>query len=344
MTKAKRGELGVCVVAAGEIGQVYLRSWTQAEDIRIVSVADIDAERAEKAAEEYAAPACETDYKKAIDQEGVDIVTVCTPTMLHPEVSIYAAERGKHVLCVKPIALTLADANRMIEAAEQNDVSLCVGFMRRYTPTTKDVIEAVQDGTMRRPALYRVEMGNRIRPKILMHDQHGNGGPLIDMCCHYIDIARVYFASDPAKVFARGMVLAKGRQELEAIKDLAIDTASVVVTYESGDILTMNVCWGLPPNHGGAANEVILAPGGSIEGLGFAPTELCIHTDTKKQTITWEKDQAVQRSFDLLVDDFVRCIRSGRPASVTGADGVKALEVSLAALESIETGRVVDVG
>lgn len=268
VTDLRDGELGVCIVGAGDIGNVYLHSWQNTEGGTVVSVADMDAERAEKAAREYGAESWDISYKEAVAADGVDIVTVCAPTMLHPEMTIHAAQQGKHVLCVKPIALALEDADRMIEVAEKSGVQLCVGFMRRFTPTTALVRRMLGSGRIGRPVLYRVDVANAIRPKILMHAKHANGGPIIDMCCHYFDVARVYFESEPVKVMAQGMMFAEGKSELAGIRDLAVDTGAIIVTYASGDILAVSICWGLPPNQDWTGGEEIWAPVGSLGRAG----------------------------------------------------------------------------
>ena len=98
-----------------------MESWQTVPQVRAVAVMDVDAARAEALATE-AGCAWHTDYRVAIDQPAVQIVSVCTPTHLHPEITIFAAEQGKHILCEKPIALTLPAADRMIDAARRNGV------------------------------------------------------------------------------------------------------------------------------------------------------------------------------------------------------------------------------
>jgi predicted dehydrogenase len=336
-------ELGVCVVGTGDIGTFYLRAWRAADGARVVSVADIDEERAQQAAENFSAESWHTDYRDAIVADGVDVVCVCTPTMLHPEVTIAAAEQGRHVLCVKPIALTLEDADRMIEAAESAGVQFCVGFMRRYTPSTRLVRDSLGAESVGRPAFYSVTSRNGIRPKILMHDVNANGGPVIDMCCHWIDVARVYFDSEPVRVMAQGMTFATDRPELASIETKALDTASISVGFESGDILSIDISWGLAPNQGPETVEQIWGPSGRIAGLTFESSLTVIHDEQSKRTIEMQRLETFQDATNLLVEDFLAAVRGEMQLPVTGEDGRRALEVSLAALESIETGRAIEL-
>ncbi len=335
--------LGICVVGAGDIGTIYLNAWQGADAARVVSVSDINEDRARAGVEEHEGASWHTDYREAVAAEGVDIVNVCTPTMLHPEVTIHAAEHGKHVLCVKPIALRLDDADQMIKVAEESGVQFSVGFMRRYTPATAIVHEWVTAGSLGRPVFYSVNASGCIRPKILMHDVDANGGPVIDMCCHWFDIARVYFDSEPVRVMAQGMTFATGRPELESIGEKAVDTAAIIVMFESGDVLSIDISWGLPPNQESSHTEQIWGPRGQVRDLGFDSSRTVVCTELARETIEVEQSPTFQDSTDLLVEDFLRAVQGEAELAVTGGDGRIALEVSLAALRSIKTGEFVEL-
>ncbi len=345
MKSSAKRNLGICVVGAGDISSYYLKAWKKIKGIDLISIADINEERAKKAANRYGIKSWYRDYKKSVDLNNVDIVTVCTPTCLHPEVSIFAANCGKHVLCVKPIALSLEKASRMIEETREKRVKFCVGFMRRFSPVTDRVKKLISDGTVGRPVLYSIYNAAEVRPKILMHEKGANGGPVIDMCCHYFDIWRVIFASEPVRVMAQGLIFGKGKKELQEIKELAYDTASIIVTFASGDIGAINITWGLPSGiRPLRQTEELWGPEGAITGLDFSPKEIFILGQKGyKKKITIEKGNSLQDSFDLLVEHFVQSIRVDKPLSVTGEDGRRALEVSLAALRSIESGKAVNL-
>jgi len=335
--------LGVCVIGAGDISNYYLRAWQKQRGIDLVSIADLNEERAKKSANEYGVSSWYTDYKKAVNADKVDIVTVCIPTYLHPEVSIFAASQEKQVLCVKPISLSLEDADKMIETAQRNRVKFCVGFMRRFSGGTDAVRPLLSEGIIGKPLLYKVDIYNCIRPKRYMHDPHNCGGPVIDMCCHYFDIWRVFFNSEPTTVMAQGLIFAKGKKELDHIKKLAIDTASIIATFASGDIGIINISWGLPDGCSGKNKEEIWGPEGLITGLDYSPKEFCILGAGYEKKMFIKNKNKSQDSFDGLVDSFVKSIRSNQPLAVTGEDGKKALKISLAALKSIKTGRAVNM-
>ena len=113
------------------MGRNHVRAWSGVEGTRVVAVADVDQARASALASEYGVENVYSDYRPALERPDVQMVSVCVPAYYHPEVTIFAAERGKHVLCEKPIALTTERAQAMIEAARRNDVRLGIGFQLR---------------------------------------------------------------------------------------------------------------------------------------------------------------------------------------------------------------------
>ena len=177
-------DLGVLVIGAGDMGVRHAKGWT-AVGAKVVAVCDADVKRAEAVAapfgaEAYAAP------DDALSRAEVHVVSVCTPTSTHAPFTVQALLMGKHVLCEKPAALTLSDAERMSEAAKRSGCELRIGFMRRFDPAHKRLLELhARIGT---PVLAQATIAAGVRPKRLMHDARANGGPIIDMCCHVFNL------------------------------------------------------------------------------------------------------------------------------------------------------------
>ena len=241
------GKLGVCIVGAGDMGTKHAERWQKVSEAQVVAVVDVNEARAEKLALAHRLKTWHTDFRLAVNLPEVDVVSVCVPTCDHPEITIFAANRSKHVLCENPIALTLAAVDEMVAAARQNRIKLGLGFMRRYSPITVELKAWLARGELGRPVMYHAVDVREIRPKREMHDAHANGGPIIDMGVHLFDGWRFIFDSPPVQVYAQGLKLAQERQELADIREIAYDTASIVVRYASGDIGNFVVSWGLPP-------------------------------------------------------------------------------------------------
>jgi predicted dehydrogenase len=335
--------LGVCIVGCGFMGRTHAESWALVQEARIVAVVDLLEDRAKKLADQCGLERTFSDYRQAIDLPEVDVVSVCIPTYLHAEVTIYAAERGKHVLSEKPIALFVEQAEAMIAAADKHQVRLGVGFMRRHSPVTEALREYLSSGKLGRPVMASAADIREIRPKIEMHDAYKNGGPVIDMVVHQIDEWAFVFESEPVSVFAQGFKLAAGRPELESrVQELAHDTATVVVRYASGDAGTFIVTWGLPygVNPPGLP-EQIYGPHGLAEvNLSPPHQEMRVKVDAGEWQVVSTCDE---NAYHRQVAAFARCLLEDLPLAVGGADGLRALKTARAALESIKTGKVVEI-
>ncbi len=335
--------LGVCIIGAGAMGNLHAQRWNRVPHAEVVAVADIQAERARMLAHEMELSHSFTDYRHAIDQPAVDVVSICVPTYLHAEIATFAAEHGKHVLCEKPIALTLADTDAMIEAARRNNVLLGIGFMRRFSPVQADLRAWLAAGEIGRPVMYHAVDFREVRPKREMHDAHANGGPILDMGVHLFDGWANAFDSHPVQVFAQAHTLARGRPELAHIKELAYDTAVIVVRYASGDTGTFVVSWGLPPGvNPPPVPDQIFGPKGMADiqyHAGFQELR-ALKEGNEWYTVSTAECDLYQSE----VQTFADCVRAGSDQLLpaTGHDGRAALQVALAALESIETGQVVN--
>jgi predicted dehydrogenase len=338
----KNGKLGVCVIGCGDLGSKHAERWQNLPNAQVVAVCDILPDRGQKAANLYGLSRWYDDYREAVVLPEVDVVSVCVPTYLHPRVTIAAAEAGKHVLSEKPIALTLEEADSMIEAAERCHVKLSVGFMRRYSPTTHALRKWLGEGNLGRPLMYRSLDARELRPKREMHDPHANGGPLIDMCVHLFDGWSYIFDSRPVSVYALGMKFAAGRPEVAHIPDPAFDTASVEVKYESGDVGVFTVTWGLAKGvNPQELPDEIYGPKGALK-VFFEMRHQGATAQLGKEEFTEVSDSTLDM-YQVEIETFARCILEDLPLPVSGKNGKDALRVSLAALESIRTGQVISL-
>jgi predicted dehydrogenase len=246
------------------------------------------------------------------------------------------------VLSEKPIALRLEEADAMIEAAERNGVRLGVGFMRRHSPVLHALRDWLAAGKLGGPVMYHAADVRQVRPKREMHDVNANGGPIIDMGVHVFDLWRFIFDSEPVEVFAHGLKLALDREELAHIEQVAVDTASVLVRYASGDIGTFFVSWGLPAGVNPASTpDQILGPKGLVQvtyGLEDQSAQVMVEGGE------WEPIAASEQNmYQRQIASFARAILADETFLAPGEDGKAALRVALATLESIDSGQVVSL-
>ena len=178
-----------------------------------------------------------------------------------------------------------------------------------------------------------------VRPKVAMHRQSMNGGVLIDMACHLVDLLRWITDEEPETVFASGQVFGQGKPRLAGIDDLAIDEASVLVQYSGGHKLQMYLNWGRPEGFRPVTHNQLIGPEALIQ---IVKSDVILHNQTGIETNHppegWQEPGLKTR-----MQQFINSIETGTPADVTVDNGLTALRVSWAALESIETGQAVQL-
>ena len=129
----KSDKLGVCVIGAGRAGMIHGLNFTQGiQNAVLVAIVEPNDEIAGLACRRLELDCRYRDYRQALEDDAVDAVVVVTPTAYHKDIVVAAADAGKHILCEKPMAMTVAECDAMIAAAAKNNVVLQIGFMRRF--------------------------------------------------------------------------------------------------------------------------------------------------------------------------------------------------------------------
>ena len=175
-----------------------------------------DPQGAGQAAARYGWESAETDWRRLVERPDVDLIDINAPSDVHMEIAVAAAERGKHVFCEKPLALTLADARRMLEAAEKSGVIHMVGFNYRFAPAVQLAKKLVAEGRLGRIYHFRAwflqdwlvdpsfPLVWRLRKEI------AGSGSLGDLGAHLIDLAH-FLVGDIAEVVAMSETFVKQR-------------------------------------------------------------------------------------------------------------------------------------
>ncbi|MGB9691274.1 MAG: Gfo/Idh/MocA family protein [Candidatus Sumerlaeaceae bacterium] len=180
----------VGIIGCGGIAGQHARGYATCPDVEIVACADISLERAQQFAAEFSVPRAYSDYRTMLAHEKLDAVSVCTPNYAHCEPTVAALEAGVHVLCEKPMAMSVAEAQRMVEAAHRTKRMLTVGHHFRFVPFIRFIKRRIDEGLLgdiyfgRSHALRR--RGVPGWGEFHIRDKSG-GGPLIDIGVHALD-------------------------------------------------------------------------------------------------------------------------------------------------------------
>jgi len=175
----------------------------RADRCRIVAIASRDLARAQAAAAEAGIPTAHGSYEAFLADPEVDAVYIPLPNHLHAEWAIAAARAGKHVLCEKPLAMTAADAERMIAVAEAEGVRLMEAFMYRLHPSWVAVVELVRSGRIGRLVAVQSWFSYfNDDPANIRNTREYGGGALYDIGCYNVNLSRLLFDGEPDRVEA----------------------------------------------------------------------------------------------------------------------------------------------
>ncbi|WP_026907221.1 Gfo/Idh/MocA family protein [Paucisalibacillus globulus] len=294
------------------------------ENVELVGIFDDDVSRGEKVAEKFQT----THYaeQQAFLELEMDAVIICSENVRHKEMVFNAARAGKHILCEKPIATTARDAQEMIDVCEESDVILQIAFPVRFSPAIQHVKQLIDDGEIGEIIAFRSTNRGQNPGDWFVDEKQSGGGAVLDHTVHMVDIMRWYLGEEVVKV------------------DAIVDSYFHGVTIDDAGLLTLEF-----------ENGVIASHDSSWSRFTEYPTwgDACLEVIGTKRTIKVDSFGEYLRMFtsgrkslshvlygsdmDLgLINDFVDCIEKGREPSITGHDGLKALEVALAAYEAGE--------
>lgn len=324
------------VVGAGVIGETHARLIASLPaGSELVAVVDVEAERAAALSGKYGGEPM-TELEKACARPDVDAVSICLPSGMHADAAITALEDGKHVIVEKPIDVTLAAADRLIDAEQRTGLTVAVISQRRFQQAPAFMHKAVADGRLGRITTGIAESAFWRSQEY--YDSGGwrgtvaldGGGALMNQGIHVADLL-LWMLGEPLEVQAYSDLLAHERIDVE-------DTVAATVRFRSGAIgsivATTSAYPGRPVrlsvygDRGSAVieNDDLIAfetadeePAGEVRGTEVADAHLAQYVD------------------------FIEAVRDGRPPAIGTKDARRALELVLGVYESARTGRPVQL-
>jgi len=340
----------VGVIGAGAWGAMHVRAYSQHPSAELVGICDLDSQRAEKLARQHGVPR-HFDAVDALLAEGLDAVSIATPDTAHLEPVLAAAERGVHMLVEKPLATTVEDCRRMIEAAADSGVRLMVDWHNRWNPPAHEAWRAIRAGELGPISYIYYRLSDTIYVPTKMLSWAGESSVLLFLGSHAIDTVCWLLDETPVRVTCR-------RKE-GVLTGMGITTADwylTILDFKSGATAVIENCWVLPQSSPALIDhrwEII----GSEGVLYFDATH---HRAVEKHTAATPAGFPHVSCPDLFVTPevhgrqlgfcvepmyhFIECIRDGKEPLTSGADGLRNTRVLVAAEASAESGRPVDVG
>jgi len=279
----------------------------------LVAVSRARSHLAESFATEFGARGWYADWRELLQDDDISAVYVATPVHLHAEQTIAAIEAGKHVLCEKPMALTVDECNRVIATRDHHNVKLGVAYYRHFYPVVKRIRQIIDDGEIGTPVIAQMNAFEWFDPaedhprSWLLKKQLSGGGPMFDFGCHRIEVLLDVFGSvEEVKAKATNKFF---HREVE-------DVGTVVMSFGRGTIATLSVA------HSAQQPQDtfdIFGSEGSIHVPVLNEGKLRVITNAG---IREESHPAASNLHAPLIDDFARAIMEDREPIVNGEIGL----------------------
>jgi UDP-N-acetylglucosamine 3-dehydrogenase len=335
-------KIKVAVIGCGAIAKHrHIPEYGWNSQVELVAFCDPVLERAEHYAKEYGGKAYSS-YEDMLKQEKVDAVSVCTPNYLHATVAIAAANAGAHVLVEKPMATTEEEGLAMIAAARNNSVMLMVGHNQRLMPPHVKAKELLKTGKLGKVLTFRTAFGHP-GPEGWSVDGKGSWffrkaeavmGAMGDLGVHKSDLIRWILDDEVTEVAAFVNTLHKENTDVD-------DNATCILRMKGGAIGSLVASW---TQYKGGDNSTVLWCENGVMHIGTHPEDQVI-VELRDGSVERYKVGAMatneKQTASGVIDAFVNCIVTSTPPSISGEEGLKSLQVILAAFESQATGTFV---
>ena len=325
------------VIGVGSMGRNHARVYSELAEAELVAVSDADAKQAGSVAEKFGARAY-TDYRELLEKEKPDAVSIAVPTILHEEVGIAALEAGAHVLMEKPIAATVGEGQRLIAKAKSTGRQLMVGHIVRFNPAIQALKQKLAAGELGR--IFQVfcrragPFPSRIR----------DVGVVVDLAPHDVDLMRFLTGADPVRLYA------ETEQRLHTDHE---DLLWGVLRFADGITGSLEINWLTPTK---VRETLVLGERGMFR-VDDLTQDLYFFENAHAKDVQWATLQALKGvsegsmirfaipRFEPLkaeLQSFLKAVQDGNPVPVSGEDGLAALRISLALVESGQSHKVIE--
>jgi predicted dehydrogenase len=323
--------------------EAYIHNLRAVPDVDMIGIADDNTERGRYFADHFGARLFES--TEALLADSPDGVIVCSENARHRPLVEQTAARGIHVLCEKPLATTVEDARAIVEVCRRAGVTLMTAFPMRFSTPAVEIKKLVQSGNLGRlygcnttnqgalPEFHQADNLPFLKRDWFVDKELAGGGAIADHAVHISDLLRWYLGAEVVEVYATtNQILHGGRVQVET-------GGLIMLSFANGTFASIDCSWSKPayyPTWGGLKMELV-----GERGLATM--------DAFKQIMT-VYSQRIQRpqwpywgsdANQGLIDEFCAALRERRAPAITGEDGLKAVEIVVAAYQSADSGQPV---
>lgn len=349
---AKKIRIGV-IGTGGIANGAHLPGYSRIPDeCEVFAMCDIEPKALKQTSEKY--PDVKhlfKDYKKLLEMDEIDGISVCTPNFAHHQITIDALKAGKCVLCEKPIALNAAQGKEMVETSRKTGKFLQIGYNSRFSPANQALKKFIADGEIGEVYYARAQsLRQRGIPGwgVFIDKEKQGGGPLIDIGVHILDLT-LWFMDHPKPTAASGVTYQKFGKRSDVVgfmgqwdykKFTVEDFASALIRCENGAAICLEASFvaNIPQE---THNTTLL---GTEGGVTSSPPTI---TQEKHRSLYTGELKVPNRDMNTHYAEmqaFVQCIRDKKEPLVTGEHGLMVAQIMDAIYKSSDEGKEVTIG
>lgn len=338
------------ILGCGKIAQVrHIPEYAENPDVELAAFYNPSRKRAEEQAEKYGGNVYDT-AEELLADKSIDAVSICAANYAHAELSIKAMEAGKHVLCEKPMATTLADCEAMVECAKRTGKFLMIGHNQRLARAHVEAKRLIDQGLIGDIITFRTTFGHggpetwAINPgkNVWFFDKKKAAmGAMADLGVHKTDLIQFLTGQRVVRTTARLVTLDKRGEDGELI---GVDDNAVCIYEMSGGAFgTMTASW---TYYGAEDNSTVLYGTKGIMRIYDDPAHSIVVklSDGEEQVYDVEQIQTNDNQTKSgVIDLWVECLKNNTPPEISGESALYAMRAVFASIESSQTGRAVEI-
>ena len=331
-------KIGVGVVGLGRIGQLHAEIFnSKIPNAKLVAVSDVVENLVKSASEKFNVKGY-LSYEEMLRDAEVDAVVICTPTFLHKDMIMLAAEYHKHILCEKPLTVTVKEAEEVLSKISNSNVILQVGYMRRFDYAYQEAKKKINAGDIGRPVAFIGIARDPAPPPGWAADPKLSGGIFLDMLSHDFDMARWLMNSEIKRVYVEG-----GAFIYEEIKEKGdLDVVTINFRFENGAVGFIH--GSRKSAFGYDLRTEVLGTEGTVY-IGYRQDPM-FAIGVKQGLIYSGIKWFFKRFYDAYVEEdkhFIDCLINDKKPLITGEDGKKAVEIAEASWKSLKENKAINL-
>ena len=342
--------INVGILGCGKIAQVrHIPEYAENPDVKLAAFYNPSRKRAEEQAEKYGGKVYDT-AEELLADKSIDAVSICAANYAHAELTIKALEAGKHVLCEKPMATTLADCEAMVECAKRTGKFLMIGHNQRLAKAHVEAKRLIDQGLIGDIITFRTTFGHggpetwAINPgkNVWFFDKKKAAmGAMADLGVHKTDLIQFLTGQRVVRTTARLVTLDKRGEDGELI---GVDDNAVCIYEMSGGAFgTMTASW---TYYGAEDNSTVLYGTKGIMRIYDDPAHSIVVKLSDGEEQVYDVDQIQTNDNQTksgVIDLWVECLKNNTPPEISGESALYAMRAVFASIESSQTGRTVEI-